>query len=87
VPFFLIRFTVAALSTRITAATESNMTSDDFRYRAAECLRSAQRAANDCTRGLWLSMAQRWLDRAETRVEIERGASHTAEQRKLCGSA
>jgi hypothetical protein len=68
---FLIRFTVAALSTRVTAAIGFKMTNDDFRRRAAECLRSAQRAANDCTKGLWLSMAQRWLDRAETPVRVE----------------
>jgi hypothetical protein len=41
------------------------MTAEEFRKRAADCLRWAQEAANERTRALWLSMAQIWLDRAE----------------------
>jgi hypothetical protein len=41
------------------------MTTDEFRRRAADCLRWAQEAANERTRGLWLNMAQVWLDRAQ----------------------
>jgi hypothetical protein len=39
---------------------------DEFRMRAIECLRWAQEAANDRTKGVWLGMAQLWLDRAES---------------------
>jgi hypothetical protein len=41
------------------------MTTEEFRRRAADCLRWAQEAANERTKGLWLNMAQIWLDRAE----------------------
>lgn len=41
------------------------MTTEEFRRRAANCLRWAQEAANERTKGLWLNMAQIWLDRAE----------------------
>ena len=41
------------------------MTTEEFRRRAAKCLRLAQEAANERTKGLWLNMAQIWLDRAE----------------------
>jgi hypothetical protein len=42
-----------------------DMTTEEFRRRAADCLRWAQEAANERTKGLWLNMAQIWLDRAE----------------------
>jgi hypothetical protein len=41
------------------------MTTEELRRRAAKCLRWAQEAANERTKGLWLNMAQIWLDRAE----------------------
>jgi hypothetical protein len=41
------------------------MTSDEFRRRAANCLRWAQEAANEHTKALWLNMAQIWLERAQ----------------------
>jgi hypothetical protein len=46
------------------------MTTDEFRRRAADCLRWAQEAANERTRGLWLNMAQVWLDRAQNPQDI-----------------
>ena len=42
------------------------MTVEEFRKRASDCLRWAQEAANERTRALWLSMAQIWLNRAES---------------------
>ena len=41
------------------------MTTEEFRRRAAKCLRWAQEATNERAKGLWLNMAQIWLDRAE----------------------
>lgn len=41
------------------------MSIDELRKRAANCLRWAQEAANERTKGLWLNMAQIWLDRAD----------------------
>ena len=41
------------------------MTTEEFRTRAANCLRWAQEAVNERTKELWLNMAQIWLDRAE----------------------
>jgi hypothetical protein len=41
------------------------MTSEEFRRRAADCLRRAQDAANERTKALWLNMALIWFDRAE----------------------
>jgi hypothetical protein len=38
---------------------------DESRMRDIECLRWAQEAANDRTKGVWLGMAQLWLERAE----------------------
>jgi hypothetical protein len=46
------------------------MTTDEFRRRAADCLRWAQEAANERTKGLWLNMAQVWLDRAQSPQDI-----------------
>ena len=45
---------------------------DEFRMRAIECLRWAQEAANDRTKGVWLSMAQLWLERAENAQRISK---------------
>jgi hypothetical protein len=42
------------------------MSAEEFRKRATDCLRWAQEAANERTRVLWLSMAQIWLNRAES---------------------
>jgi hypothetical protein len=47
------------------------MTTDEFRRRAADCLRWAQEAANERTKGLWLNMAQIWLDRAENPERVQ----------------
>ena len=41
------------------------MTTEEFRTRAANCLRWAQEAVNERTKELWLNMALIWLDRAE----------------------
>jgi hypothetical protein len=38
---------------------------DEFRNRAAKCLRWAQEAANERTRLFWLHLAQIWLERAQ----------------------
>jgi hypothetical protein len=42
------------------------MATEEFRRRAANCLRWAQEAANERTKALWLNMAQIWLDRAQS---------------------
>jgi hypothetical protein len=66
------------------------MTTEEFRRRAADCLRWAQKAANERTRGLWLNMAQVWLDRAENLQRIQhmrRADNQAAAQGKLYGSA
>jgi len=47
------------------------MTTEEFRRRAADCLRWAQKAANERTRALWLNMAQIWLDRAENLQRLQ----------------
>jgi hypothetical protein len=47
------------------------MITEVFRRRAADCLRWAQEAANERTKGLWLNMAQIWLDRAENPKRIQ----------------
>ena len=66
------------------------MTAEIFRRRAADCLRWAQEAANERTKGLWLNMAQIWLDRAENPERIQqivRQYNQTGAQRNLYGSA
>jgi hypothetical protein len=66
------------------------MTAEIFRRRAANCLRWAQEAANERTKGLWLNMAQIWLDRAENPERIQqmvRQYNQTGAQRNLYGSA
>jgi hypothetical protein len=66
------------------------MTSEVFRRRAADCLRWAQEAANERTKGLWLNMAQIWLDRAENPERIQQMVrpDHQADaHRNLHGSA
>ena len=47
------------------------MTTEEFRRRAADCLRWAQNAANERTKSLWLNMAQVWLDRAENLQRLQ----------------
>jgi hypothetical protein len=47
---------------------------DEFRMRAIECLRWAQEAANDRTKGVWLGMAQLWLERAESAQRMSKEA-------------
>jgi hypothetical protein len=42
------------------------MGAEEFRKRATDCLQWAQEAANERTKTLWLSMAQIWLNRAES---------------------
>jgi hypothetical protein len=86
----LIRFTKMAFSRQLPTAIGSDMTTEEFRRRAADCLRWAQEAANERTKGLWLNMAQIWLDRAENPERIRRMAradSPTGAQRNLYGSA
>jgi hypothetical protein len=64
------------------------MTTEEFRRRAADCLRWAQEAANERTKGLWLNMAQIWLDRAEDLKRIQemvRSDNQTDGQRNLYG--
>jgi hypothetical protein len=61
----LNRFTKMAFSRHVPTAIGFDMTTEEFRRRAADCLRWAQEAANERTKGLWLNMAQIWLDRAE----------------------
>jgi hypothetical protein len=66
------------------------MTAEIFRRRAADCLRWAQEAANERTKGLWLNMAQIWLDRAENPERIQqmvRQYNQAGAQRDLYGSA
>jgi hypothetical protein len=48
---------------------------DEFRMRAIECLRWAQEAANEQSKGVWLSMAQLWLERAESAQRVSKGAT------------
>jgi hypothetical protein len=67
-----------------------DMTTEEFRRRAADCLRWAQEAANERTKGLWLNMAQIWLDRAEdpTRTQhMVRSDHRTGAQRNFYGPA
>jgi hypothetical protein len=66
------------------------MTTEEFRRRAADCLRWAQEAANERTKGLWLNMAQIWLDRAENPAHIQqmgRPDDQADAHRNLYGSA
>jgi hypothetical protein len=66
------------------------MTTDEFRRRAANCLRWAQEAANERTKGLWLNMAQVWLERAENpnRMQDIAPSDHqTGARPNLYGSA
>jgi hypothetical protein len=86
----LNHFTKMAFSRQVPTAIGFDMTTEVFRRRAADCLRWAQEAANERTRGLWLNMAQIWLDRAENseriqqivRPDYQMGATHN-----LYGSA
>jgi hypothetical protein len=86
----LIRFTKMAFSRQLPTAIGLDMTTEEFRRRAADCLRWAQEAANERTKGLWLNMAQIWLDRAENPERIPRvgrADSQTGARRNLYGSA
>src|SRR5947209_11722846 len=67
----LNRFTKMAFNRQLTTATDDDMTTEEFRRRAADCLRWAQEAANERTKGLWLNMAQIWLDRAENPARVQ----------------
>jgi hypothetical protein len=66
----LIRFTKVAFSSAAPAI-GLDMATEEFRRRAADCLRWAQEAANERTKGLGLNMAQIWLDRAEVPKRIQ----------------
>jgi len=66
------------------------MTTEEFRRRAADCLRWAQEAANERTKGLWLNMAQIWLDRAESpkgTQQMVRSDNQNSARRNFYGSA
>jgi hypothetical protein len=66
------------------------MTKDELRRRAANCLRWAQEAANERTKGLWLNMAQIWLERAENpnrMQDIATSDDQTGARPNLYGSA
>jgi hypothetical protein len=86
----LNRFTKMAFTGQVLTAIGFDMTTEVFRRRAADCLRWAQEAANERTKGLWLNMAQIWLDRAENpeRIQQVRQPDNlTGTQRNLYGSA
>ena len=81
---------MVAFTRQIPTAIGFDMTTEEFRRRAADCLRWAQEAANERTKGLWLNMAQIWLDRAEDLKRIQemvRSDNQTDGQRNLYGSA
>ena len=67
----LNHFTQMTLVGRVPTAIGFDMTTEEFRRRAADCLRWAQEAANERTKGLLLNMAQIWLDRAESPRDIQ----------------
>jgi hypothetical protein len=86
----LNHFTKMAFSRQVPTAIGFDMTTEIFRRRAADCLRWAQEAANERTKGLWLNMAQIWLDRAENPRRIQqmvRPNNQAGAQRNLYGSA
>jgi hypothetical protein len=63
-----VNFSKHFTKTALTGGTQpigSPMTSDEFRRRAANCLKWAQEATNERTKALWLNMAQVWLSRAQ----------------------
>jgi hypothetical protein len=75
-----------AFSRQVPTAIGFDVTTEVFRRRAADCLRWAQEAANERTKGLWLNMAQIWLDRAENPRRIQqivRPDNQTGAQRNL----
>jgi hypothetical protein len=83
-------FTKMAFTRQIPTAIGFDMTTEEFRRRAADCLRWAQEAANERTRALWLNMAQIWLDRAENLQRIQqmvRSDNQMGSQQNLYGSA
>jgi hypothetical protein len=63
------------------------MTVEEFRKRASDCLRWAQEAANERTRALWLSMAQIWLNRAESAGRAAARPTSASERASLRRSA
>jgi hypothetical protein len=86
----LNRFTKMAFNRQLISAMDDDMTTEEFRRRAADCLRWAQEAANERTKGLWLNMAQIWLDRAENPAPVRqmvRPDNQTGGQRNFYGSA